>query len=178
LLNHSTQHSLFFWQFWGRCLEFALTQREDKMRFRHSLLSDPLCSPLHQESLGTLNEGLLTDQAIARAEGGLAGWCAAELLRVKAENLLRDNGANTTAAEAVFQQSLDIACEQGALSWELRTLTSLARLRHDQGRAQEARDLLMSVHARFTEGFETADLRTARALLDDMTVIRRAVRRA
>jgi hypothetical protein len=177
LLDHSTRHSLFFWQFWGRCLEFALTSRDARTRFRHPLLSDPSCSPMHQETLGTLNEGLLTDQAIARAENGLAGWCAAELLRVKAEALLTGPAAKTAGAEALFQQSLEIAREQGALSWELRTATSLARLWNTQGRAREARDLLMSIHSRFTEGFETADLRKAKALLGGMTVKRRVHRR-
>jgi hypothetical protein len=175
LLCHSNRHAPSFWQFWERCLEFALTQRGGKTRVRHPLLSDPLCSPMHQETLGTLNEGLLTDEAVARAENGLAGWCAAELLRVKAEILLREDGANTAVSEAMFQQSLDIAREQDALSWELRTAMSLARLRHEQGRTREAHGLLASVHARFTEGFETTDLRRAKALLDAMTVIRREV---
>jgi predicted ATPase/DNA-binding winged helix-turn-helix (wHTH) protein len=177
LLEHSTRHSLFFWQFWGRCLEFALTSRAARTRCRHPLLSDPSCSPMHQETLGTLNEGLLTDQAIARAENGLTGWCAAELLRVKAEALLTGPGARNAGAEALFQQSLEIAREQGALSWELRTATSLAQLWNAQGRAPEARELLISVYSRFTEGFETADLRKAKALLDGMAVSRRAPRR-
>jgi len=63
--------------------------------------------------------------------------------------------------------SLDWARRQGALSWELRTSTSLARLQHDQGgRIAEARSLLQSVYDRFSEGFETADLKTAKALLN------------
>ena len=65
-------------------------------------------------------------------------------------------------------RSLDWARRQGALSWELRTATSLARLRQDQGRAAEARSLLQPVYDRFSEGFETADLKTAKALLDSM----------
>jgi predicted ATPase/DNA-binding winged helix-turn-helix (wHTH) protein len=176
LLEHSTRHSLLFWRFWGRCLEFALTARGARTRFRHPLLSDPSCSPMHQETLGTFNEGLLTDRAIARAENGLAGWCAAELLRVKAEGLLTGPGAKNAVAETILQQSLEIAREQGALSWELRTATSLARLWNAQGRTREAREL-MAVHGRFTEGFETADLRKAKALLDSMSVNRRAPRR-
>jgi predicted ATPase len=69
-------------------------------------------------------------------------------------------------AEEHFLQSLDWAQRQGALSWELQTSTSLARLRHDQGRIAEARTLLQSVYDRFSEGFETADLKTARACLN------------
>jgi predicted ATPase len=120
---------------------------------------------------------LLTPEAVTRAENGLAGWCAAELLRVKALTLTRKHGTQA-AAEALLQQSLDTAREQGALSWELRTATSLARLQHGQGRTHEAYDLLASVYARFTEGFATIDLLNARSLLDDMTVTGRAVRRA
>jgi predicted ATPase len=63
-------------------------------------------------------------------------------------------------------QSRDWARRQGALSWELRTSTSLARLQKDQGRIAEARSLLQSVYDRFSEGFETADLKTAKQLLN------------
>ena len=177
LLEQSGQHSLYFWQFWGRCLESALSQCEGRAKIPHALLCDPLCNPLLRESLGTINADLLTPEAATRAENGLAGWCAAELLRVKALTLIRKQGTNAPA-EALLQQSLDIAREQGALSWELRTATSLARLRQGQGRTHEAHDLLASVYARFTEGFTTIDLLNARSLLHDMTVTRRAVRRA
>jgi predicted ATPase len=128
----------------------------------------PLCRPIHQESLATLHERLATKEAIARAENGLAGWCAAELLRIKAETLLRIGDGNAAIAQRLFQQSLDTAREQGALSWELRTATSLAGLWYQQRRTREAYDLLATVHGRFTEGFETTDLVKARTLLEDM----------
>jgi predicted ATPase len=64
--------------------------------------------------------------------------------------------------------SLDWARRQGALSWELRTSTSLARLQHDQGRITEARSLLQSVYDQFSEGFETADLMTAKGYLNSL----------
>jgi predicted ATPase len=63
-------------------------------------------------------------------------------------------------------RSLDWARRQGALSWELRTSTSLARLQHGQGRVAEARSLLQSVYDRFSEGFDTVDLKTAKTYLD------------
>jgi predicted ATPase/DNA-binding winged helix-turn-helix (wHTH) protein len=176
LLDHSTRHSLPFWQLWGRCLEVALARRNGEMRVGQSVLRDPLCSPTQQEGMATVDEGLATQEAIARAENGLAGWCAAELLRVKAEALLRESEGNTADAEGLLQRSLQTAREQGALSWELRAATSLARLWHQQHRTREAHDLLMSVHDRFTEGFETTDLVNAGTLLEDIAVSKREAR--
>jgi predicted ATPase/DNA-binding winged helix-turn-helix (wHTH) protein len=178
LLDHSSRHSLALWQFRGRCFELGLAWKCGALRVGRSVLRDPLCGPIYQDTLATLHEGLASKEAIARAENGLAGWCAAELLRIKAETLLRKGDGNPAVAEALLQRSLDTAREQGALAWELRTATSLARLWHEQHRTRKAYALLASVHARFTEGFATADLRKAKALLDDMTVIRRAVGRA
>ncbi|HEY0799909.1 MAG TPA: hypothetical protein VGD54_03635, partial [Steroidobacteraceae bacterium] len=176
LLDHSSQHSLAYWQFWGRCLEGGLAQKKGELGVARTALRDPLCSPLHQESLATWREELATQAAIARAENGLAGWCAAELLRVKAETLLREGDGNTAVAEGLLQRSLDTAREQGALSWELRTATSLAHLWQGQRRVREARDLLASVRARFSEGFETADLVNAKILLEDLAVSKQGTR--
>jgi len=67
-----------------------------------------------------------------------------------------------------FRQAVDWARRQGALSWELRATTSLAKIWHNQGRSKEARELLSAVYDRFTEGLETADLRTAKALLGSL----------
>jgi predicted ATPase/DNA-binding winged helix-turn-helix (wHTH) protein len=173
LLDHSTRYSLPFWQLWGRCLDVALARGNGQMRVGESVLRDPLCSPTQQEGMATVDEGLATQEAIARAENGLAGWCAAELLRVKAEALLREAEANAADAEGLLQRSLQMAREQGALSWELRAATSLARLWHQQHRTREAHDLLTSVLDRFTEGFETTDLVKAGTLLDDMAVSKR-----
>jgi len=75
---------------------------------------------------------------------------------------------SATAAEDCFLRALDVARRQGALAWELRAATSLARLWGDRGRSKEARELLARVYNRFTEGFETADLKTAKGLVDDL----------
>jgi predicted ATPase len=91
-------------------------------------------------------------------------WLTAELNRQKGELLLRQG--NSVAAEELYRNALSIAAEQGAKFWELRAATSLARLRRDQGRDAEARDLLAPVYGWFTEGFDTADLREAKAFLD------------
>jgi predicted ATPase/DNA-binding winged helix-turn-helix (wHTH) protein/energy-coupling factor transporter ATP-binding protein EcfA2 len=95
----------------------------------------------------------------------------AELHRLRGELLLHtDVGCRNTALtpEACFQKALDIARQQRAKSWELRAATSLARLWQSQGKRQEAYDLLAPVYEWFTEGFGTADLKEAKALLDEL----------
>ena len=72
------------------------------------------------------------------------------------------------AAEELYRKALSIAEEQEAKLWELRAAMSLARLRRDQGRRAEARDLLAPVYGWFTEGFDTPDLKEAKALLDEL----------
>jgi predicted ATPase len=117
---------------------------------------------------GQIAEGLeAIDEALARSERNEDRWCVAELLRVRGELLLLRGGSGAAAAaEGHYQQALDWARRQGALSWELRAATSLARLLRDQDRAADALALLQPVYDRFTEGFDTADLKTAKALLD------------
>ena len=77
-------------------------------------------------------------------------------------------------AQACFDQSIKIARSQKAKSWELRTTISLARLYRDQGKQSEARSLLATIYAAFTEGFDTADLKEAKALLGDLSLKREA----
>jgi predicted ATPase len=109
------------------------------------------------------------DDAIARAERTEELWQIAELLRVKGELVLSQDAApQAAAAEDYFLRALDWGHRQGALSWELRAAASLARLLRDQGRSAEALSLLQPVYDRFTEGFETADLKAAKALLDSL----------
>jgi predicted ATPase len=109
------------------------------------------------------------DEALERASRDEEHWCLPELLRIKGELVQLDQPANTTGtAEGYLQQALAEARRQGALSWELRTATSLAKLWHGNGKTAEATELLSGVYGRFTEGFETSDLRAARALIDDL----------
>jgi predicted ATPase len=117
---------------------------------------------------GQIVEGLaVVDKALARAEETEARWCLAELLRTEGELRLLEGVPSAVAnAESGFQQALDVARRQGALSWELRAATSLARVWRERQRASEARKLLAPIYRRFSEGFETADLIAARALLD------------
>jgi tetratricopeptide (TPR) repeat protein len=92
----------------------------------------------------------------------------AELYRVKGELLLQQSSDNCTDAASCFHQAITIAQKQSAKSWELRAATSLARLWQQQGKRQEAHDLLAPVYQWFTEGFDTADLQDAKALLHEL----------
>jgi predicted ATPase len=93
---------------------------------------------------------------------------AAYLHRLRAHTLLRASAASTAHAIADLQRALEIARQQGARSLELRAARDLARLWAEQGERQMAHDLLAPVHDWFTEGFDTADLKEAKALLDDL----------
>jgi predicted ATPase/DNA-binding winged helix-turn-helix (wHTH) protein len=106
------------------------------------------------------------DRAITSSE---ELWCFPELFRIKGELALLGGRSDASAAAADnYMQALDWARRQGALSWELRATSSLARLRRDQGRSGEARALLAIVYDRFSEGFDTADLRAAKTLIDEL----------
>ena len=119
---------------------------------------------------GQIAEGLAAiEEAIARSERTEERWAMAELLRVKGELLLLQGAPGAAAAaEDHFRQALDWARRQGALSWELRAATSLARLLQNQGRPADAIACLQPVYDRFTEGFGTADLIAAKQLLDEL----------
>jgi class 3 adenylate cyclase/predicted ATPase len=96
-------------------------------------------------------------------------WYEAELHRLKGELLLQQNADNQAEAETCFAQAIAIAQNQQTKSWELRAATSLARLWQQQGKRQEAYELLAPVYNWFTEGFDTADLIDAKALLDELS---------
>jgi predicted ATPase len=95
-------------------------------------------------------------------------WYETELYRLKGVLLLQQSSDNKAEAEICFHHALEIARNQQAKSFELRTATSLARLWQQQGKRQEAYDLLAPVYSWFTEGFDTADLKDAKALLDEL----------
>ena len=109
----------------------------------------------------------LLDEALQIVERTGERWLEAELNRYKGHLLLRQR--HTEAAEELYRKALGIAVEQEAKLWELRAAVSLARLRRDQGRRGEARDLLAPIYGWFTEGFDTPDLKGAKELLDELT---------
>jgi predicted ATPase len=107
-------------------------------------------------------------EALTLADTKGERWYAPELYRLKGALLLQQKAANQAEAETCFQHSISIAQSQQAKSFELRTATSLARLWQQQGKRQEASDLLAPVYNWFTEGFDTADLQEAKALLEEL----------
>jgi predicted ATPase len=94
--------------------------------------------------------------------------CEAEVNRIAGEIALMSSEPDATKAETYFECALAVARQQEAKSWELRAAMSMARLWHDQGKRQEARELLAPVYGWFTEGFDTLDLGEAKALLDKL----------
>ncbi|MCP5200811.1 MAG: AAA family ATPase [Gammaproteobacteria bacterium] len=120
---------------------------------------------------GRVTEALaIIDDALADATVRGELKHVAELHRVRGECLLQARADDAEAmAERCFLEALEVARAQGAKSWELRAVTSLARLWQRQGREREARERLQAVYDWFTEGFETADLRDARTLIDSLS---------
>jgi predicted ATPase len=105
-------------------------------------------------------------EAIEAMEKGGEVQHEAEVYRVAGEIALRQPTADVEKAEAFFERALSVARQQQAKSWELRAAMSLARLWRSQGKVQEARELLAPIYGWFTEGFDTRDLKEAKALLE------------
>jgi len=184
LIEHAIRHDAAYWKIVARCLEGELQIRRGAFAEGTALLSEALgncektgwavCYPAFK---GVLAEGLAelgrpsealfaVEQALAAADRGGESWSVAELLRLKGECLLKEGADRSeSAADDCFAAAFDTARQQGALFWELRAATSCARLRIEQGRPHDARQVLAPVYERFTEGFETADLKAAHRLL-------------
>ena len=112
---------------------------------------------------------ILLDDQIAAVSATGALWYAAELHRRRGQLLLKGSVPDFAGAEAEFLQAMDIARRQSAKLWELRAAVSLARLWRDQDRKSDAHHLLSPIFAWFTEGFEYADLETAKSLLEELS---------
>jgi len=186
LLECSAKSALNTWNALGRCLQGCLLLRRDDFAGL-ALLKDAL-SWLRSAnfffhyaiSLGALAQGLgaagqsaearaAIDEALELVDRNGERWCLPELLRIKGEILLSEGSENEEeAVERCFLPAVEEARHQEALSWELRAATSLAALWHANGKMTEAYELLSGVYGRFTEGFETHDLKRARGLLDQI----------
>jgi predicted ATPase/class 3 adenylate cyclase len=107
-------------------------------------------------------------EAMKAVETTKERWCEAEVHRMAGEITLLSPGPDAAKAETYFGRALAVARQQQAKSWELRAAMSMARLWRDQGKAQQARELLAPVYGWFTEGFDTRDLKEAKALLEEL----------
>jgi predicted ATPase/DNA-binding winged helix-turn-helix (wHTH) protein len=167
LMEFATRYSLGYWQQWARCICWGALPGESAAA--DALLANPSHGPNHHQTLATFDDSLGFDDAIASAEKGLAPWCAAELLRIKAVSMLRRGWPQPTTVEAIFTQAIEMSQRQGALGWELRSATSYAEFLLTAGRGSAAKDLLRGVMARCTEGQTTADFIAAQTVLKGAT---------
>jgi predicted ATPase len=118
---------------------------------------------------GRLDDGLnALSEALATADKNEIRFYEAETHRLKGELLLKQDDSNGAEAQGCFQRGIEIARKQSAKAWKLRATTSLVRLLASQGRRDEARTMLAAIYNWFTEGFDTADLKDAKALLDEL----------
>ena len=184
LCDHTGRYPVRLWNIWARCfLGLVIARRGDIGTGLQALRGEleqagearflPRFLPLLGEmaaclgKAGEIGRGLeIVEEALARCEARDELWYMAELLRMKGELAILEDAAGP-AAEGHFARALEFARRQQALSWELRAATSLARLWKKQQRIAEGHELLGSVYARFTEGFDTQDLKEAKGLLDE-----------
>jgi predicted ATPase/DNA-binding winged helix-turn-helix (wHTH) protein len=186
LLDHSARHALELWHILGRCwdgvrhikrgdvvgglplLSAACRElRQTRFALRYPFFGAVLAEGL--AAVGQAGEALsMIDETLALIDRTEERWCLAELLRLKAELLLlQDPRRTASVAQDLFQKAVDLTRQQGALSWELRAVTSFARALCNHGRSADAVALLRPVYEQFTEGFDTADLILAKQLLGE-----------
>ena len=170
---------IVFQQGWSLCQQSRGAEGVARMRTGlaaaeatdSKMMYPAFCALLGQAygEVGQLNEArrMLQKSQEAVVESGQRHH-EAETYRIKGELHMREARPEVNKAEACFQRALDIARDQQAKSWELRAATSLAQLWRDQGKRSEARDLLAPIYGWFNEGFDTADLKDAKALLDEL----------
>jgi predicted ATPase/DNA-binding winged helix-turn-helix (wHTH) protein len=185
LLKHTLDHALDLWHAWGACfgatLLIARGNNDEGLKKLQRILDEVPKGAFfahHALTQATLAEALgkvgalsrahaIIDQALMRSERDDERWYLAEFLRIKGELLQREDTPKAMqAAAGQFQRSLECARQQATLSWELRTAISLSRLHQARGQFSQARDALAPIYSRFKEGFQTTDLKTARALLE------------
>jgi tetratricopeptide (TPR) repeat protein len=189
LLDVAMALDLTYWKTLARCLAGVLLVKQgnydagvDALRTSLAVCDEAGGMSRYPAFLGAIADGLARlgrmgeahaalDQALARADRDGEEWCIPDLLCKKGELALRESGSSsdhTATAERCFRDAIDLAQRQGALFWELRGAAHLARLRLQQQRPNDARQILAPVYGRFTEGLETADLRAAKMLLDSL----------
>jgi predicted ATPase len=188
LLSYTARDAFDIWRAFGSCFEGDLYVRRGNLaaglqqlragidELRRARFSQYLTTFLGrlaegQAAAGDAMQATATiNEAIRRNEDSEERWCTPELLRIRAAVVLQTETDGAVAmAEEDFVESIRLAQSQGALAWELRTATSLARLWRDLGRIGEAYEIISAVHSRFREGHKTDDLRGANSLLGELS---------
>jgi predicted ATPase len=185
MIEGAQKHGLGMWQVYGlafqgwvavkrgvtakgaRLLHAALNDfRETRVELRYTIFIEALAETLARS--GRVDEATaIVDDALQGTNANEGHWCLPELLRIRAELVLAAaHGDAAEAAEEMLQQALALTRRQGTRAWELRVATSLARLWRKQSRHADACHLLLPIYEGFTEGFHTADLKMAKALID------------
>jgi predicted ATPase len=186
LVSLAKEKGALFWKALGMsvqgCLLVLTGQAKDAVQLITSGMTalrstgSTLWMPLHlpylaraYAELGQLNNACrCIDEAIAAAEKAKERWHEADIYRMAGEIVLMSSESDAAKAEAYFERALAVARKQQAKSWELRAAMSMSQLWRDQGKRNEARDLLAPVYDWFSEGFDTRDLKEAKALLDTL----------
>jgi predicted ATPase len=188
LIALSTEHGLTAWlalatalRGWAmaaqRCYEEGIAQIQEGLAASWATgmkLLRPYFLCLLAEAFGEtgrFDDGLsaLTEALAAAVENEIRHG-QAEIHRLRGELLLRQNASNVAEAQRCFERAVEVARKQSAKSFELRATMSLARMLAKQGRREEARAILAEIYGWLTEGFDTADLKDAKALLDELNV--------
>ena len=186
LLDHAARHELPVWQRLGRCfngiLDLRRGDRASGLRLIGAAMDELRGAGIAAYCKSTVSEYaevLGRDGEVARAEAEIDEalaqctrneelWCLPELLRVKGELSLLAGPTGLVTAEGLFQKSIALARKQTALSWELRSAISLARLHQQKDREKQAKQILSRTYDRITEGFGTPDMRAAKLLLAEL----------
>jgi predicted ATPase/DNA-binding winged helix-turn-helix (wHTH) protein len=185
LLEHTERHSVRLWRLWAKAFNAMVAAKRGNLERGLHLLREeldrtgdahflPRFLPLLGELAACFGEanqvgqGLeVIEETLTRCRARQERWYLPELIRIKGELMLRET-QHASSAEACFREALEIAAQQGARFWELRSAISLARFGIAQGRNAEAAGILMKVYGSFSEGFDIADMRTARGLIDQL----------
>lgn len=187
LFEHADRHGIRLWRLWAGCFKGMVVAKSGDIDAGLALLrseidraGDARHLPRFLLLLGELaaclgeakeiEKGLAAvDETLERCNARHEQWYVPELLRIKGELMLKDpQHQSVSSAEQCFSQALELAKRQGALFWELRNSLSLARLRVWQDRKTDATQILEAVYRAFAEGLQIADLREAKALLDEL----------
>jgi adenylate cyclase len=187
VVSLSEEHGLGLWLAYGKVFRGWVLAEQGRQEEGRAELARALAEcqatrtrmhrPYHLSLLaGTLHRSGRSEEGLQAAEEALAvveetgeRWWEAELHRLRGDLLLSLSTQNAPGAEAEYDAAVTTARRQGARMLELRAATSLARLWGDRGARAEARDLLAPVHGRFAEGLDTADLKEASALLEELS---------